>query len=178
MCDPTYLLAFRFQTPYCGLGRGLQELCFGDAKNVDITTLDLGPALGSVGGVCVGKQEVIEHQRLSGAGYCFSAAAPPFVSTAAIAALELLQSEGGTLLPKLAANADALRAKLVLALQGSKLRVHSPRSLASVPFTLVALAQPSADPAVDFAALQDIVDAVAENGFALAVCALGPCKAL
>ena len=46
----------------------------------------MSPAFGSLGGLCVGTAEVIDHQRLSGAGYCFSAAAPPFYSAAAIAA--------------------------------------------------------------------------------------------
>jgi len=35
----------------------------------------------------------VDHQRLSGAGYCFSASAPPFLSAAAIAALTKLEKE-------------------------------------------------------------------------------------
>ncbi len=34
-------------------------------------------------------EQVVDHQRLSGAGYCFSASAPPFTSSAAVAALEV-----------------------------------------------------------------------------------------
>jgi serine palmitoyltransferase len=34
----------------------------------------------------------VEHQRLNGAGYCFSASAPPFTACAAQTCLELLQS--------------------------------------------------------------------------------------
>ncbi len=52
-----------------------------------IVTLEY--ALGSIGGLCLGSTEVVDHQRLSGAGYCFSASAPPFVSTAALKALEV-----------------------------------------------------------------------------------------
>ena len=37
--------------------------------------------------------EIVDHQRLSGAGYCFSASAPPFLSAAAIAALTKLEQE-------------------------------------------------------------------------------------
>ncbi|KAH8061898.1 serine palmitoyltransferase [Aureococcus anophagefferens] len=59
-------------------GRGIKELFdVADPKAVEITTVDMSPAFGSLGGLCVGTEEVIDHQRLSGAGYCFSAAAPP-----------------------------------------------------------------------------------------------------
>jgi hypothetical protein len=40
-----------------------------------------GAALGSVGGFCAGDREVVDHQRLSGLGYCFSASLPPFLAT-------------------------------------------------------------------------------------------------
>ena len=48
--------------------------------------------LGSIGGVTVGNEEVVDHQRLSGAGYCFSASCPPFTASAAIQALSQLES--------------------------------------------------------------------------------------
>jgi serine palmitoyltransferase len=60
---------------------------------VEILIGSLETTLASVGGFCVGSQEVVEHQRLNGAGYCFSASAPPFTCTAAQAALELLAQE-------------------------------------------------------------------------------------
>ena len=50
-----------------------------DPTSVEITCVDLAPALGSNGGLCIGTDEVVAHQRLSGAGYCFSAAAPPSI---------------------------------------------------------------------------------------------------
>ena len=37
-------------------------------------TVAMDTALASVGGLCVGTREVVDHQRLSGAGYCFSGA--------------------------------------------------------------------------------------------------------
>merc|ERR1712124_63683 len=48
----------------------------------------MGNALGSIGGFCAGSHEVVEHQRLSGAGYVFSASLPPFNAVACIKALE------------------------------------------------------------------------------------------
>lgn len=100
-------------------------------------------SLGSIGGFCAGNVEVVDHQRragyrvarlsrrqapvtwrspgllppwtrrLAGAGYCFSAALPPFLATAASAALELIQAqEGQELLRLLRRNAARLRALL------------------------------------------------------------------
>lgn len=42
-----------------------------------------GNALGSIGGFCAGDREIVDHQRLSGLGYCFSASLPPFLATGA-----------------------------------------------------------------------------------------------
>ena len=41
----------------------------------------IGPesGFGSVGGVMIGKQEVVYHQRLNDAGYCFSVSSLPFL---------------------------------------------------------------------------------------------------
>lgn len=72
-----------------------------------------GNALASVGGFCVGDREIIDHQRLSGLGYCFSAALPPYLATAAIGSLAILDSDKGrTLLKKLQLNAKQIRSGL------------------------------------------------------------------
>lgn len=48
-------------------------------------------SVGSIGGFCVGASIVIEHQRLSGLGYCFSASLPPFLSQISIYVLDLFE---------------------------------------------------------------------------------------
>jgi serine palmitoyltransferase len=60
--------------------------------DAEIVTIALENSLGSIGGVTVGNEEVVDHQRLSGAGYCFSASAPPFTASAAITALQHIES--------------------------------------------------------------------------------------
>ena len=61
----------------------------------------------------IGDEEVIDHQRLSGAGYCFSASAPPFVSSASIASVNILREEGPAIVKSLRRNTklfiDAVR---------------------------------------------------------------------
>ena len=60
-----------------------------------IVCCDAGNALSSVGGFCCGNHEMVDHQRLSGLGYCFSASLPPYLATAAIGALDVLEVGAG-----------------------------------------------------------------------------------
>lgn len=73
-------------------GRGVTEYFNIDSREIEIIDIPLDTTLGSIGGVCVGTRAVVDHQRLSGAGYCFSASAPPFLSAAALTSLELMLS--------------------------------------------------------------------------------------
>lgn len=52
-------------------------------------------AIGVCGGFCAGSHFVVDHQRLSGQGYCFSASLPPMLAAGAQVAVEKLGSEGG-----------------------------------------------------------------------------------
>jgi 7-keto-8-aminopelargonate synthetase-like enzyme len=73
-------------------GRGaLEEHNKRPMYDAEITTIALENSIGSIGGVTVGNEEVVDHQRLSGAGYCFSASAPPFTASAAVASLRILE---------------------------------------------------------------------------------------
>lgn len=71
----------------------------------------LATTLGSVGGFCIGSREVVDHQRLSGAGYCFSASLPPFLCVAATTALQRMAGSSD-LLERLRGNAMHMRARL------------------------------------------------------------------
>lgn len=79
--------------------------------DAEIVTISLENALGSIGGVTVGNEEVVDHQRLSGAGYCFSASSPPFTASAAVQALAQLESRP-ELLRRLNENKEYLYKKL------------------------------------------------------------------
>jgi len=76
-------------------GRGVMELLdFQPVLVPDIMVVSLEYALGSIGGMSTGNTlEVIDHQRLSGAGYCFSASAPPFTAAAALSSLHQLETK-------------------------------------------------------------------------------------
>jgi len=61
----------------------------------------------------VGEREITDHQRLSGLGYCFSAALPPYLATAAMGSIDILDSHAGkALLTKTQENARHLRSSL------------------------------------------------------------------
>ena len=85
--------------------------------DAEIVTISLENALGSIGGVTVGNEEVVDHQRLSGAGYCFSASSPPFTASAAIQALSQLESRS-ELLGRLNENKEYIYKQLTASLKG------------------------------------------------------------
>jgi serine palmitoyltransferase len=84
--------------------------------DAEIVTISLENALGGVGGVSVGNEEVVDHQRLSGAGYCFSASSPPFTASAATCALNELQSRP-KLIHRLTHNTGYMQKKLKVEMQ-------------------------------------------------------------
>lgn len=72
---------------------GLEFFNLEPMRHAEIVTFSLENTMGSIGGITVGDEEVVDHQRLSGAGYCFSASLPPFLASAAQASLERMISE-------------------------------------------------------------------------------------
>ncbi|VDD80856.1 unnamed protein product [Mesocestoides corti] len=77
-------------------GRGVTEHFGINVDHVDVITGSLETAIGVFGGFCAGSHFVVDHQRLSGQGYCFSASLPPILAVASEAAVECLQKESGS----------------------------------------------------------------------------------
>lgn len=76
-------------------GRGVTEHLGLDIERVDAIIGSFEHAIAGVGGFCAGRKSIVEHQRLSGAGYCFSASCPPSACAAIIAMLDSLASDQG-----------------------------------------------------------------------------------
>ncbi|XP_038713026.1 long chain base biosynthesis protein 1-like isoform X2 [Tripterygium wilfordii] len=72
-------------------GRGLSEYHGVPVEKIDIITAAMGHALTTEGGFCTGSTRVIDHQRLSSSGYVFSASLPPYLASAAITAIDILE---------------------------------------------------------------------------------------
>lgn len=74
-------------------GRGaLEHFNLKLVDDVEIVCTTLDTALSSVGGLCIGSSVAVSHQRLSGSGYCFSAASPPYTAKVATHAIGLLDA--------------------------------------------------------------------------------------
>lgn len=76
-------------------GRGILEHYDIPRAEVDLTMGSFEHSLASGGGFCAGSKYLIEHQVLSGLGYCFSAALPPCLVIAASEALDTIQDNPG-----------------------------------------------------------------------------------
>ncbi|KAJ8670582.1 hypothetical protein QAD02_001841 [Eretmocerus hayati] len=74
-------------------GKGVTEHFGVPRHEIDMIMGSLEWSVGSIGGFCVGSSFVIEHQRLSGLGYCFSASLPPLLASAAIASLDIIEKK-------------------------------------------------------------------------------------
>jgi serine palmitoyltransferase len=61
-------------------------------EKIDLISGSMEMSLGSVGGFCVGSSFVVQHQILSGQGYCFSASLPPLLAVSAIEALNIIEA--------------------------------------------------------------------------------------
>jgi len=90
-------------------GKGTHEHFNVPVSEIEFLSASMDAGLGTVGGYCVGRHEVITHQRLHGLGYCFSASAPPYTCTAGILNLAYISSPRSS---KVRANATALRQAL------------------------------------------------------------------
>lgn len=92
-------------------GRGVTEHFNVNVEDVDLICGSLENAIASMGGFCSGRTYVVDHQRLAGSGYCFSASSPPFLSVAAIEALNILNDEPDRIV-NLHKNAEFMHKKL------------------------------------------------------------------
>lgn len=62
-------------------------------RDIDLVMASLENAPCAYGGFCAGTSFVVDHQRLSGVGYCFSASLPPFQAQVAREALNIIKDE-------------------------------------------------------------------------------------
>ncbi|KAI0225489.1 Serine palmitoyltransferase 1 [Lamellibrachia satsuma] len=130
--------------------------------DVDFISASLENSLGSFGGFGCGKSYVIDHQRLSGLGYCFSASTPPMLSQAAILALDLLKNSP-EMVDRLHGNSAYLLDKLS--------KVPGLRVVGDIvsPVLHLQLADSCGNRAADLATLRCIVQMAEEEGVALVV---------
>ncbi|KAL2895448.1 Long chain base biosynthesis protein 1 [Bienertia sinuspersici] len=144
-------------------GRGVTEYYGVPVEKIDIITAAMGHALAAEGGFCTGNARVIDHQRLSSSGYVFSASLPPYLASAAISAIDVLE-ENPNLVKKVKENVALLWAGLS-DLQGFEI-ASNPHS----PIVFLKLANSINTSKSDMQLLQDIVDKLLEEHSIFVVC--------
>ncbi|EKM57129.1 uncharacterized protein PHACADRAFT_254708 [Phanerochaete carnosa HHB-10118-sp] len=92
-------------------GRGLTELYNVPASQVDMLVGSLANGLTACGGFCAGSHIVVNHQRINGTSFVFSAAMPPLLSVAASEGINILRSTP-SILSTLQENIRAIRSIL------------------------------------------------------------------
>ena len=74
-------------------GRGITEHFNADINDIDVIMASLENAMCAFGGFCAGSTKVIDHQRLAGSGYCFSASLPPLQTQVALESLKIIRED-------------------------------------------------------------------------------------
>lgn len=72
-------------------GKGIKEHLNIESLEIDNITASLENSFASYGGFSAGTTFIVDHQRLSGTGYCFSASLPPLQAAAIIVAIDKLE---------------------------------------------------------------------------------------
>ncbi|KNC47201.1 uncharacterized protein AMSG_11779 [Thecamonas trahens ATCC 50062] len=139
-------------------GKGVTEHFGVDIDELLFLTASLSNSFAAVGGICAGSSVVVDHQRLSGSGYCFSASAPPMLSSAANTALDLVADSPAPFLDALADRVSVLHSSRLRSLPGT-VALGSHR----VPFLHLVLDVPDSATASDDGrnAQEDVWSAVA-----------------
>jgi len=100
-------------------GRGVTELFNISPKDIDMIVGSMANSFSAAGGFCAGPKEVVDHQRLSGQAFVFSASIPAMLAICSSEAIKILEhgQNGQKLLKELHDNAAAFRNVVVTAPQ-------------------------------------------------------------
>lgn len=79
-------------------GKGITEHLGIDINDLDLIMVSLEYAICGYGGFCAGSSFVVDHQRLAGSGYCFSASLPPLQVAAALESIRIIKKEPNLIL--------------------------------------------------------------------------------
>nr|XP_026487233.1 serine palmitoyltransferase 1 [Vanessa tameamea] len=143
-------------------GRGLTEHLNVPRDEIDLIVGSLEHSFATIGGFCAGTHFIVEHQRLSGLGYCFSASLPPMLTQAAISALDIIEVK-----PAIISELDENSKKLNKALVNLKHYTFSGDELS--PVKHIYLKNSELPDRLKNSYLRNITNYCLENGVAMAV---------
>lgn len=158
-------------------GRGIVQHFGVRSSDVDLIAASLEIAAASYGGFCAGSHFIIDHQRLSGLGYCFSASLPPLQAAVGIKSIELMQKTN--VVSQLAKLCQFFHQQLVSRIDGDIVSVQGDQisPIKHLRFTSTAykrmFAHTQEEKKLSFEqqtqALEKVVDLAFEKGFAMVV---------
>jgi serine palmitoyltransferase len=137
-------------------GAGVSDHFKVDATSIDILVAALTNSFVASGGICAGSKEIVEHQRLSGQSYTFSASMPAMLTVTALEALRMIQ-ETPDLISTLGQNSERMQSKLQKAFNDEGLVIEG--EIGSPIFHL-RVQKPSDNREDDERFLQEIVEMV------------------
>ncbi|KAF9113561.1 serine palmitoyltransferase component [Mortierella sp. AM989] len=122
-------------------GRGLTEVFNISPKDVDMIVGSMANTLSAAGGFCAGAKEVVDHQRLSGQAFVFSASIPAMLAVCASEAIKILGTpQGEKLLKDLQDNATTFSSIILSAPQWIELTSAAGSPILHLRFPQTALA--------------------------------------
>jgi serine palmitoyltransferase len=149
-------------------GRGVTEHYGCSPDDVDILVGSMATGLAAGGGFCSGSSVVVDHQRINGSAFVFSAALPALLATAASTSITILKSQPN-LLTTLQSNVAIMRASLARLEQSADGPIN-PEAIIDVPsdpasaLIHIFLLHPPATLELEEKLLQDVVDEALANG--------------
>ena len=94
-------------------GTGVSDHFNVPASKIDIIMGSMAHHFGGGGGFCAGGSSMIDHQRLNGKAYCFSASLPACLTNAARYGISYLRQNASSIIPKLEHNTKLLYSGLL-----------------------------------------------------------------
>ncbi|XP_049874251.1 serine palmitoyltransferase 1 [Pectinophora gossypiella] len=145
-------------------GRGITEYLDIPRDEIDLIVGSLEHSFATIGGFCAGTHFIVEHQRLSGLGYCFSASLPPMLTQAAISALDIIEEK-----PEIIDELDEISRKLNKAL--SQLKYYTFRGNEISPIKHIYLKKEELTDRLKHSYLKNVTQYCLEKGVAMTVAA-------
>ncbi|BFZ53729.1 serine palmitoyltransferase component [Savitreella phatthalungensis] len=140
-------------------GRGSCEHWNVNPREIDMLVGSLSTSFCSGGGFCAGSVEVVEHQRITGASYVFSAAMPAMLAVAVSDSINLVRQDP-SLFSRLQENARLFRAAIASDGSADIECISWERS----PMLHLRLAKPAADEAEELRLIRGITDECLAHG--------------
>lgn len=141
-------------------GRGVTEHYNISMDHIDLMTACLENGMAGAGGFCCGRKYIVDHQRLLGLGYCFSASLPPMLVAGTLQSFNILEKNPGMLV-KLKEKCEKIHIGLSK-IDGMKV-VGDPIA----PIKHLCISRPSLERDMDNHTLQKIADQAMSMGVAL-----------